>query len=113
MSYFYVQSCSDGHFIITNRRLRQGDTCRKCGLPLIDKCPQCGEYIRKWTLYGATPMLPGKRDYRLPDACEKCGAAFPWKRDDEQSKGDFNGQGITVEGYDAGQRRSLANKKSI
>ncbi|MDO4746142.1 MAG: DUF2321 domain-containing protein [Bacillota bacterium] len=80
MSYFYVQTCPNGHFDITNRKLQEGALCDKCGLPLTDKCPECGSYIRKWTLYGATPILPGKRDYTLPEACPKCGAEFPWNK---------------------------------
>ena len=78
MSYFYVQTCPQGHFDISNRRLNPDALCPSCGLPLMDKCPSCGQYIRKWTLYGATPILPGKKDYILPSSCEKCGEKFPW-----------------------------------
>lgn len=80
MSYFYVQTCPQGHYDITNRKLQDNAVCNKCGLPLMDRCPQCGEYIRKWTLYGATPILPGKKDYKLPDVCPKCGVSYPWNK---------------------------------
>lgn len=78
MSYFYVQACRNGHFQITNKKLQPDAVCETCGLPLMDKCPECGEYIRKWTLYGATPILPGKDDYKLADRCDRCGSKFPW-----------------------------------
>lgn len=78
MSYFYVQACRNGHFQITNKKLQPDAVCETCGLPLMDKCPECGEYIRKWTLYGATPILPGKDDYELADRCDRCGSKFPW-----------------------------------
>lgn len=78
MSYFYVQACRNGHFQITNKKLQPDAVCETCGLPLMDRCPECGEYIRKWTLYGATPILPGKDDYKLADRCDRCGSKFPW-----------------------------------
>ncbi len=80
MSYFYVQTCHNGHHSISNRKLKPGTVCKICGLPLIDRCPACGQYIRKWTLYGATPILPGRKDYELPDTCPACDADFPWAK---------------------------------
>ena len=78
MSYFYVKACPNGHYDINNRRLKEGETCEQCGQPLMDKCPECGGYIRKWTLYGATPILPWKKDYELPSLCPHCGKPIPW-----------------------------------
>ncbi len=86
MSYFYVQVCPNGHFRITNKKLQSGAVCEACGLPLMDKCPECGEYVKKWTLYGATPILPGKDAYELPALCGKCGSKFPWGGENHAKK---------------------------
>lgn len=78
MSNFYVQVCPDGHYDISNRRLKKGAVCPQCGQPLMDKCPECGKYIRHWIICGATPIPPWKKSYILPDECPHCSKPFPW-----------------------------------
>ena len=52
--------------------------CRKCGLPLVSKCPHCGRKVpgltpsEAITGYGATEWEP-------PTECENCLTPFPWK----------------------------------
>lgn len=112
MSYFYVQACRKGHFQITNKKLKPDAVCDTCGLPLMDRCPECGEYIKKWTLYGATPILPGKDTYQLPAECGRCRSRFPWREavDGKQScqkAENPSGKESFPETEDFGGRKSL------
>ena len=45
MSHFFVRACPNGHYEIDYMRAKAGHTCRECGQPLMDACPECGRII--------------------------------------------------------------------
>lgn len=78
MTNFYIHVCEKGHAKTDFRRIKPGQTCEKCGAPLLDSCPQCGELIKKWHCYGSVPRGPKAESFPLPDRCQHCGCRFPW-----------------------------------
>lgn len=78
MSYFYAKVCPEGHYEVTAPKMIQGATCKICGKPLIDKCPECGAYIGRWIVYGMARILPKTSEFRLTGTCPNCGSPYPW-----------------------------------
>ena len=78
MSSFYAHVCKNGHAAIDYRRVRPGETCRQCGAELMDACPVCGHFIKKWHYYGSVVLGPKRADFQVPQHCARCGSPFPW-----------------------------------
>lgn len=79
MSNFYARLCRNGHLNVSYRRIKEEEEhCRECGLPLMDRCPQCGRIIKQWHYYGMVYLTPKNLKFERPDKCPECGYAFPW-----------------------------------
>ncbi|MDO4472785.1 MAG: DUF2321 domain-containing protein [Bacillota bacterium] len=78
MSHFFVRACPNGHYEIDYMRAKAGHTCRECGQPLIDACPECGRIIKDWNFYGSSMIPPKASDFVLEDNCPGCGKPYPW-----------------------------------
>lgn len=49
--------------------------CKKCGEPVICKCPECGTPIEGWTYYDGVIAMP---QMEVPKYCVECGKPFEW-----------------------------------
>ena len=71
--FFTAQICENGHIASS-----YGDStdlfCRKCGAPIISKCPACKQPIKGKPNEDYSYMY----SYERPSFCVYCGSPFPW-----------------------------------
>lgn len=91
--------CRGGHRI--NDRMhslpqRTTNFCEQCGEETVSECDACG-----WRMKGdyQKPVMYGPPSLPVPEACGKCGKAFPWKgkRDQRRASGPPKPTAIVVE----------------
>ncbi|HWX97212.1 MAG TPA: DUF2321 domain-containing protein [Solirubrobacteraceae bacterium] len=69
--------CRRGHVQTSDITLTEfGPHCPNCGAEVLIQCPACQQRIRG--RYYVPRVVGGGTDYRPPDFCDHCGAAFPW-----------------------------------
>jgi hypothetical protein len=81
--FYAAQVCLKGHVqSASGRDFKRGEHCPQCGNLCIDSCRHCKAAIRG---NGTDATL----HYKRPSFCHKCGRAYPWMEDRQQTAKDL------------------------
>ena len=76
--YCAAQICLRGHVhSMDGSDFKQDERCQQCSEICIDRCQSCKAPIRGAVVF--------RSDYTLPLYCYKCGRAYPWMEDRQQT----------------------------